>query len=209
MKNKFLLSFLILVVLFSTISLVGNTTYANSSQTTEVTITGGLLEVQSSPLTLNSVEFDSDSVQSTTGSSLLTISDNRASGAGWDVKLSATDFSTTLVDPSGGSGNVTVSLPASSLVITPDILSLSGNTDYVFTIVSLPLSNSGIGIIAAEPGYGMGDYSLDLDFTLSIPKTVKVTDVTGTGSKYIVGDFIGIHKGTYSSTLTYTIGTGL
>jgi hypothetical protein len=182
-----------------------------NTQETDLIVTGGELSFSTSNFSFDNILFDSDTVQKTTTSNPLFIKDDRASGAGWNIKVSATDFIATLSDPSGGSGNIVATFPSNYLEVKTGLIDLLSGQDIngISLYSNLILSDIGQTLMIANPGYGMGSYSTVLDFILTIPNTVTVTDVDSIGSNYFEGDIIGILEGKYTSTITYTIGTGL
>jgi hypothetical protein len=185
----------------------------NSSVNTQ--ILGGDLEFTTSPLTLTSVTINNSATLTATGSSTITTSDNTGEGDGWDVRVSGTSFiSSLLPDPtSGGTGQYQLEIPISELsLVAGSVVLVNGQSINPIEgpiAASVTLSGSAQSIFTAATGFGMGSYNVPVDFSLNVPKTVKILTLAGTGSTYTVGDEIGTVATTYVSTITYTIGSGI
>jgi hypothetical protein len=183
------------------------------SENAEFNLTEGVINLETDPLSFGEIAFNYDVAQEISDISNLILTDNRANGFGWDIKVSSSDFTSTFADSSGGNGNITISLPSNSLSVEPlEIITNSGQlVDNLYGPYSsdLILSSLSQSLISSDLGYGMGKYTIPFKYTLTIPKIGLVKDVTGTGSKYSIGDTIGIVQGIYNATITYNIGTGL
>jgi len=180
-----------------------------------VSVAGGSLTITNTPLTFQSITLNLSASQTSTASTTLSAQDDRGTGAGWSITLSATDFvSDSIADPSGGSGNVTVKIPITAVSFTVGSVSSSMGQAIDPTYgpkatTSGTLSTSAQRLLNASPGYGMGAYTATADFMLTLPKTTTVNTVSGTGSKYTVGTTVGVIASTYTSTFTFTSAAGI
>jgi plastocyanin len=108
-------------------------------------------------------------------------SDARGSGAGWNVTISSTDFS---------SVDGVIPVPNFKIRLRPEkIVPVSGNgppTSQVLTFQ--PLSGSPLKILSAAPGDGMGSYEFIPDFRLTAPAETS--------------------EGSYQAILTVSISSG-
>lgn len=88
--------------------------------------------------------------------------DARGSGAGWNVTISSTDFS---------SADGVISVPNFKVRLRPEkVVPVSGNTPPTSQILTFqPLSGSPLKILSAAPGDGMGSYDFIPDFRLTVP----------------------------------------
>lgn len=183
-----------------------------SVQAEEVSIVGGSLNVTPAPITFNSVTLDLSANQTSVATSVLNVSDDRGSGAGWSVSLAITDFqSNAIANPSNVSETISVAIPKEQVDVTVNnIVTVAGQqangTDGPVGDTKT-LSGSPQSIINSSPGFGMGSYTADMNFTINIPKTVKV--VTDSAGTYGVGADIGTMATTYTSTFTFTNTAGL
>ncbi len=88
--------------------------------------------------------------------------DARGPGAGWNVTVTSTDFTST----TGGIAvaNFKIRLPQSSIV------KISGNTSPVSAVTSYqPLGTTALKICSAGTGQGLGTYDYTPDFQLAVP----------------------------------------
>jgi hypothetical protein len=186
---------------------------ASTDQT--VQILGGSLTSTQSPINFGNVVLDLSQNQKTNGSSTVAVSDARGTGAGWGINLKATDFEQTLNDPSAPStSTIKVAIPVSNVKVSTANGTVVSGQAIDASYGPKPtgdkiLSNIDQTAINASPGFGMGDYRFAESFELSIPKVVNVKSVIGTGSKYVNGGTVGILAGTYTSTFTFTLVTGV
>lgn len=211
-NNKIIIGFFILILIpFPTFAETSSNIDGDNS--VDIFLTGGELLTEISVLSLGDVIFGYDKQLVTNGNNILLVDDSRISGSGWDIKIKSTDFTQTLKDPTGGSGNITLKFPSSSLEVVPgDIEVIEGQEVYNNLgpyVQNLTLSNIGQSLVTAKEGFGMGKYSVPLNFKLTVPKLVTIEDISGSGSKYTKGEIIGLMEGTYTSTITYIIGSGL
>lgn len=181
---------------------------------TQVGVIGGDLEFYTSSGAFTDVELDYNKTMLTQVSSNANVTDNTGEGLGWSLKVSSTDFlSQSLSDASGNGTKVVLKLPAASVVLAPKAIThVSGQTiDAVNGPIAknITLASQSQVIMSAAPGYGAGSYSVPLEYRLTIPKTLEVVSVEGTGSGLSVGQFVGTRAGTYKATLDFIIGTGL
>ncbi|MBU5672175.1 WxL domain-containing protein [Paenibacillus brevis] len=179
-----------------------------------VSIIAGTNQSSQTTISFSAVTLDITANQISTASNGITVRDSRGSGAGWSVSVSSTDFvSGSLPDPTT-SGTYTVKIPASavSVIVGTPVISLSGQSvdpthgplAYNGTLSATPLK-----LIQAAPGYGMGEYTAGVSYSLAVPKTVTVASVSSGSSKYEVNDVVGTVATTYTATLTFTLGSGV
>ena len=192
-------------------------TFADSSETVNLDIGGGTLEVSSSTANFSDIEINYAQKMYSTTSGTVTVNDSRATGEGWVVTYALSPFEATGIhDPTISSLNDKISVRLLNTEVSLDIgnvVSLDGQDSTRVTRVSNTLNffadNTPISILSAELGGGMGVFSATLGKTLYFENGVsEVTEVTG-GSKLKVGDKLGILKGTYTATISLTAGSGL
>lgn len=150
-----------------------------------------------------------------TGSDPMTITDDRGSGAGWNVKVSATDFvATGITDPTVGAATLTVTLPIASVLTASagSLTSTQGQDATNITVASsaTPVTSAGISLYSAATGNGMGVYTSTIAHTFTLPKTVAASGILSsdaTTSTFKTGHTraASVFAGTYNSTITYTI----
>jgi hypothetical protein len=151
---------------------------------------------------------------------------------GWNVTVSAANFTATVTDYSSavGGATLTVNIPANTiLTVKPQAPTASGSVSLTgvsaqntsgFAVAStavkvLSAAASGCGAGCGFSGNN-GYYMQQLNYTLTIPNYLPTTaTITGAqaDSKFIpanrtAGAKIGLFAGTYSSTITYAIGVG-
>jgi hypothetical protein len=179
-----------------------------------VSIIAGTNQSSQTTISFNAVTLDVTANQISTASNAITVRDSRGSGAGWSVSVSSTDFvSASQPDPTT-SGTYTVKIPASavSVIVGTPITALSGqavNPTHGPLGFNGTLSSTPLKLIQAAPGYGMGEYTAGVSYSLAVPKTVTVASVSSGSSKYKVNDVVGTVATTYTATLTFTLGSGV
>lgn len=179
-----------------------------------VSIIAGTNQSSQTAISFSSVTLDVTANQISTASNGITVRDSRGSGAGWSVSVSSTDFvSGSLPDPTT-SGTYTVKIPASavSVMVGTPVVALSGQAvdpTYGPLAYNGTLSSTPLKLIQAAPGYGMGEYTAGVSYSLAVPKTVTVASVSSGSSKYEVNDVVGTVATTYTATLTFTLGSGV
>lgn len=190
--------------------LIPATVSAASSQDTTVPLQGGAFIVTSDVVNLSQVDLKNGQVLPSTGTTSLLVDDSTATGSGWNVKMSATDFLLEVTDRTN-SGKMTVGIPISNAKVQlSNLTSVAGaGISGIHNNAESPLTilDTAQVILQAESGSGMGKYDSDLAFSVNIPSKVKVTNVAA-GSNFSVGDDVGIFAGTYTSTITITISKG-
>ena len=188
----------------------------------EASLTPGSLSA-----TLNQINFNSSIINLNKEVELTAavenfFTDGRGKGDGWSASLSVTNFTSTAVqDRTNSEAGATfhVEFPGSSVKLDNWYVSRAADVgqkeDSVYGPKSasdstIPLGFSPTRIITAAPGFGMGRYVQGANFTLSIPTVGVISNVSNpTTSKYKVGQNIGLPMGTYTSTFTYTISSGI
>lgn len=177
-------------------------------------ILGGALTATNTPIAFSDVTLDLTQAQSSTATSSALIDDARGSGAGWSYNLAITNFTASVEDPTIAGGTLSVDIPASAVnfsVIPPTLLAGQAIDPTYGPAAGTggTLSSTAQPILNASPGFGMGQYSADLNFSIDIPKTIEISNVSDLASKFQAGDTAGIFAGQYTSTFTFTTGAGL
>lgn len=182
---------------------------------TNLSITGGSMSgPTTSALTMSAISgINLATTQTSTGNETLDISDDRGTGAGWRVSVAATNLTATVSDPSAASQTLSLSIPASG-VLTAAVSALSSvygqdTTGITQTTAATAVTDSGIQLLSAGTGYGMGHYSSTVGFIFTMPKTIDISYITASdqvNSRFKSGSTVspGIFAGTYTSTVTYT-----
>lgn len=178
-----------------------------------VSVVAGTNTQTQTAVTFSAVNLDVLQNQVSTASNTITITDNRGNANGWSVLLAASNFvSGSLTDPTA-SGTYTVSIPASAVSVSLTSPTLVQGQAIHAThgpkVSGITLSNTPTAIVNASPGFGMGSYTTNATYTLTVPKTVTVASRSNASSKYAVGDTVGIVATTYTGTLTFTLGAGI
>ncbi|TNJ65298.1 hypothetical protein FE784_15880 [Paenibacillus hemerocallicola] len=179
-----------------------------------VSIIAGTNQSSQTTVSFSSVTLDVTANQISTASNAITVRDSRGSGAGWSVSVSSTDFvSGSLPDPTT-TGTYTVKIPASavSIIVGTPVVALSGQAvDPTHGPLAFngTLSSTPLKLLQAAPGYGMGEYTAGVSYSLAVPKSVTVASVSSGSSSYHVNDTVGTVATTYTATLTFTLGSGV
>ena len=122
------------------------------------------------------------SAQTQTGTVTLTADDSSGTGAGWNVTLRSSDFVYT--GPNGGTN-----IPAVNFSITtasaPTVTAGAAVDGANGPLVPADLGgsrtlDSGVKVLQAHPGYGMGTYSQVIGTSLSLPAQSRAGTYTGT-----------------------------
>lgn len=186
------------------------------NQDSQFSLVGGNIQMTAQPVIFDTKQISSDDWKGVAVSSSVTLTDDTGRGDGWSISLSAEDFkSPELPDPSsGGNGTYVLSFPNSSVEVRAARVYANSGQEVDPTHGPLAkgffLSSSPQTLLSADPGFGMGDYETSPTFALtSVPKTVTVAQLSGSGSSYEVGDSVGAVATTYTSVLTYTLATGI
>lgn len=127
--------------------------------------------------------FDTQTIQDK--SLIITVSDTRGTGDGWNVTVSGTDFKTEDGSKSFGINNLALQSPQVQTVKGQDYNSHSFEVRDLHSIQSDSQNNK---IASAQQGKGIGEYKLTHPATLTIPGGTLI--------------------GSYQSTLTVSIATG-
>lgn len=159
------------------------------SSTASVTVNGGAIDVITPPsnTTFAPVTLSGATVTTNANLSNLVVSDSRGSGAGWNVTVQASQFTT---------GTNTIPLGSLRLngIVSP-IVNTNGSASPVPTVQTgnpWTIDNgSAVKIVSAALNAGMGQYNI------SFPANAL--------SLSVLPDTF---SGTYTSTLTWTIVTG-
>jgi hypothetical protein len=151
---------------------------------------------------------------------------------GWNIKVSASNFTATVTDYSSAIGGATliVNIPANSiLTVKPQAPTAGGSVSLTGVTAQntsgIAVTSTGVKILSAASsgcsggcGYdgSSGYYKQQLDYTLTLPNylpaAATITNAQA-DSKFVTanrtaGAKIGLFAGTYSSTITYTIAAG-
>jgi hypothetical protein len=148
------------------------------------------------------------------------IDDNTGTAQGWNVTVSATDLTATVVDKTTATAGATLSVNIPSdevLQVNPADATAINNSDLTNVsaqnTAGIPVSASAVPVLSAEPTYGAGAYLQALPYTLTIPNylpsdaTVTPTDTANSQFKNprADGSNLPLLAGTYSTTLTYNV----
>jgi hypothetical protein len=181
-----------------------------SSSSFSISLIGGSLKSSITAISFSNVALSNTSPMVSNANSTLSVIDSGGSGNGWSLRLSITDFvSDAISDPSGGNGSLITKIPASAVNFSVEPPTFVNGQTINSTFgpknnTSGTLSTSDQTLISSSPGYGMGSYNALTNFTINFPKTTTITNITGTGSKYSVGNEIGTMASTYTATFTFT-----
>lgn len=176
------------------------------------TIRSGILNTTFTPLSFSQVTLGGAMLSF--ADSFITFTDSRGTAAGWSYNIFSTDFVQSIPDPSGGNGNIEITIPVSSIRFgTSNLDVITGQPVSVmegpFVVPMATLSTVSQTILNSREGYGMGHYQADLELELIIPDQLQIGSVTGNGSKYEVGDLVGVYAGTYTGTVTLLATAGI
>jgi hypothetical protein len=151
-------------------------------------------------------------------SDYIRIDDNRGKNAGWRIRVSATDLSFTVDDPTvdNNTDTITVTVPVGSVLTAggSNLTALGSSKTKGVTLDPVSaLSTSGISLVSAEKGKGAGAYTADVTYSLSLPNflptgtTITATNADSPMKAYTDADIqdLGIFAGTYTTTVNYQI----
>jgi hypothetical protein len=146
---------------------------------------------------------------------------------GWNVTVSATNFTATVADFSSavGGATLTVNIPADTLLTIKPLAPTASGTAVLTGVTAqntsgFAVSSASVKVLSASIGNGYsgsgGYYKQQLNYTLTLPNYLPgTTTITGAkaDSKFIpanrkAGAKIGLFAGTYSSTIIYSIAAG-
>jgi hypothetical protein len=208
----------------ASITVNGTNFFLNSNTTSTVLdSTAGTLQANSSGILFGTVTINmASTIAAITSSDYIRVDDNRGNNAGWNVTVSASDFTATSIPDLSATGSLTVAIPASSILKlssqTPSALFTTDLANVIAqsTSSTAVTSGSGIKVLKAAAGYGQGVYKQQLDYTLTMPNYLPgATVITATdgASKFISANRtpsaqIGLFAGIYNSTISYSISTG-
>lgn len=166
------------------------------TQEQEVAVKGGALKFSQTRLKFTDITLSSKVLQSKAVSEIRAL-DERGNGAGWNYSIASTDFVTTL-------DGEQYTLPASIVKFTTKLKNTITGVPLDFSqggelASDRILSNTPGTIVSAEVGKGQGAYDFEVDYTITLPKTMK----------NVQGKEIGIIAGTYRATFTYTATSGI
>lgn len=177
----------------------------------ELGVIGGGLSGQFKGVDLSVIQIDSlKDYQSIVSSSKAIIEDSRGTGEGWHYSLKITDFiSDPVMDASTTQQDLRVKIPTNALSVNikPSV-KISGQDSQVGALGTKTFSTDEEYLAKADILQGMGSYEVPLDFTLTVPNKVEVVSVGG-GSALTPGDTVGLRVGTYRSTFTFTLVSGI
>lgn len=187
---------------------------SQSSQQLGLTVIGGELTSTITVQDFDDVTIDYTGTMETQGTGHINVSDFRGTGEGWETAISMTPFTINGMEDPTSEGTLDVTLNSNNPLL--DVSNLQGvqgqGTDGVNVVssnVNLELGGAPITVVAAEPGNGMGEYTVDLGYNMDLGDgTVTVSNV-GAESEYTEDDVVGVFAGTYESTVSITTGSGL
>jgi hypothetical protein len=141
------------------------------AETATVTVTSDALSVTPDDVDLSTVILNGDDQDSTSPSTdnLWTAEDARGTGAGWNVTITATDFS------DGGSNTIDISQPDQEFSIQiadANITVIYGNTKPTSSVTSMTAipttGGTPLKIVSAALNTGMGSYNIPPAFDLMV-----------------------------------------
>lgn len=194
MKNKFkLLSLSALLTLGLT-----NTAYAASSGATpsQISLQSGSLSITAPATTVNlgSITVDSTIKSVSTSLSNMTVVDNRGTGEGWNITVSASQFTQT-------SGVTPLKLPTNTLKLNgTNTITQTVGTSGGPTVTTAPwtIDTGAIKVLSAAANKGMGTFTITFPasaISLNVDTAQKVVDPANNPT-------------VYASTLTWVVSTG-
>lgn len=173
------------------LSLLALSAFSVAADSGTVDLIGGTLSVATTDVFLGSVTLDGTNQLAISDASAnnWTATDARGSGAGWNLTISATNFT----DATGQ--EIDISQPDTEFkvqLLDSNVTVIHGNTKPVSLVPTLsPIPNDGsLKFLSADVGTGMGSYAIHPNFALEIPADLHV----GAGG--------------YTSTITVTAVTG-
>jgi len=135
------------------------------------TLNPGVLSFVSAPANLTFPALTLDGTNETTSVSLpLDIGDNTGSGAGWNVTITSTQFSSGSATLPGSATSVNAAPSAScdtGVSCTP--ATLSSVLTYPVTVPAGSTAPTATRLYSAAAGSGMADQTISPDFTLAVP----------------------------------------
>ncbi|MGN7457475.1 hypothetical protein ACTHPH_21910 [Paenibacillus pasadenensis] len=207
--KKFCTLFTLVCAVSLTLSALPKSYAANGSAV--ATVQGGGISVAVSHLGMSNIKLgvNPDGRYTTTGLVEFTTHDNRGTAGGWSVSAALSDFSQRGVgDPTSGNSNISVKLNevyTYLALVGGDGQYWPGGGDAQYYLSTTPET-----ISVAEAGFGMGFASMTaLQHTMILTSTATITEISGSGSKYALGDVIGIPAGIYEATLSTNINSGI
>ena len=173
------------------LSLLALSTFSVVAGTGSVDLIGGSLSVTTYDVVMGSVTLDGTNqvAVSDAVSNNWIATDATGSGNGWNLTITATNFS------DGGGQEIDISKPNTEFkmqLTDANVGVISGNTKPVTQVAALtPISNATpLKFLVASPGTGMGSYAIHPNFALEIPADLQ------------------IGAGGYTSTITVTAVSG-
>jgi len=151
------------------------------AETMSLQVNGGTLSIATNPVDFGTLSLTGLEQTIDTQPSPWTAADARGTGAGWNVTVSSTDFSS-----AGG----TITVDNSKLRLEDvNVVTVSGNTPPTSQVTSYqPLSTSPLAVLSAASGAGKGTYDLTPDMRQIVPADAS--------------------PGTYEAFLTVSINSG-
>lgn len=183
-----------IMVISLTLAMLVMGAFSVGAETGSIELAEGTLSVTTDQIGFNAITLDGTDQAATSEASTnnWTVTDARGSGAGWNVTISATDFSYgagNVIDISDTDSEFKIQLLDSNVAV------VSGNAKPVSQVTSLtPIPETSAGtplkFLSAVVDTGMGVYSVNPNFELEIPADLHVG------------------AGAYSSTVTITAASG-
>ncbi|RLD05836.1 MAG: hypothetical protein DRI32_03635 [Chloroflexi bacterium] len=190
MKRSKIMNKKVLGVLLA-LSLLAVSAFSVAADSGTIDLIGGTLSVTTADVVMSSVTLDGTNQVSISpaSSNNWTATDARGSGAGWNLAISATNFS------DGAGQEIDISQPDTEFkiqLLDADVTVINGNAKPTSLVTTLtPIPNAGtLKFLSAATGEGMGSYAIHPSFALEIPADLHV----GAGG--------------YTSTITVTAVTG-
>lgn len=132
------------------------------AETMSLQVNGGTLSVSTNPVDFGSLSLTGLEQTIDTQPSAWSATDARGTGAGWNVTVSSTDFTS-------ASGTITVDNSKVRL-LDSNIVTVSGNTAPASQVTTYqPLSTSPLAVLSAAIGAGKGTYDFTPDMRQIVP----------------------------------------
>ena len=178
--------------LLAVMSLVVLTASVASAETATLTVAAGTLSVTAANVTLSGVSLDGTDQTSTSasGANSRTAVDGRGSGAGWNLTIDSTDFTSGVktIDISAADQEFRIQLLDANITVTAGNTKPTSSATAVTLIPTNPAA--ALKFASAAIDAGMGSYAVNPNFELLVPAATFVS------------------TGTYTATIVITAATG-
>lgn len=212
-------------ILFSVLMsslLLGSTSVYAEATTADTSVVGGTLSVI--PQDVRFKTFTINKGQQQLNDSQLTVTkvdDATGSGAGWSLSVSVSQFESGYIEDKTNSvagSKMKVKLPPNivklgiwGLTQEPGVSQLVDSIHGPLEMTNeVTLSASPTRIAHADPGFGMGLYNINTNFSLQAPNYTYVSELSNAGtSSYSNSQELGLIATTYTAQFVYTLTSGI